>query len=224
MESKITWSVVYLTTDPSFLADVEENLEDANESLAKKITELGNLKATSMEMTADMAKMKERIEILSRPNKREQQLEQIIEQLRSENSDHKAEIEILAHQKKCEIQLRYSLQQFLDRLGMSFEDEIAQTKRECKKLVEDSRNEISSLNTQLKTLELNLKENELLREMRQNDENQLMAHEDRMVKTSLFMVRVLRAQKVKIRSSPPNLHFRVFLLQTTPALDSKMNP
>lgn len=153
-----------------------------------------------MEMTADMTKMKERIEYLSRPNKREQQLEEVIEKLRSENIVQLAQIEGLHNQRQQDADDRGSLRQLLDWLGMSSEDTILSTKRRYETLLQISQNQINLLENQLQTTKHQVKDFQTICRNMQISESLLMAHEDRMTKTSLLMARVLRAQKVLMPS------------------------
>jgi hypothetical protein len=221
--------VVESTVLTSKLFDVEENLEIANENLSLKISELGNAQANVMEMAADVAKMKERIDFLNRPNKREHLLEETVGQLRSE----------LRHQEEAVSELKLELnktqisQQEMDWIGMKHEDRVSDLIGKYESQLEQARQLATCAESRAQAFQKKLKE---LEEMIRNSEVQLMSSEDQITKTANLMSRVLRAQRVStfhyacltlfsLFSQQPPLAFvltvRKYLTSTSPSLTEK---
>jgi chromosome segregation ATPase len=166
------------------------------------VLEVSNLRATTMEATADMAKLKERIEFLSRPNKREQMLEETLEQLQAEIRQQESEMESLSAQVKSTSLQRENYGQLLDWGGMAMEDTVAQIVRRHDRRVQSVEAALLSKEGEVCELQKKLKGSEALQRMVQRCEQHLMAHEDRMTKNSNLMSRVLRAQRVSEVHSP----------------------
>jgi hypothetical protein len=193
-EQEVAQLVTESTVLTSKLFDVEENLEIANDRLAHKISELSNAQANSMEMAADVAKMKERIEFLSRPNKREQVLEETVLQLQSELRHQEATI---ADLKSVSTKNQQSQQQ-LDRIGMRDEDRVSGLINSYESRLESARGQARRSEIRAQNLQKIVEGLEPLRGIIQNCEMQLMGYEDQLVKTSNLMLRVHRAQRVSL--------------------------
>jgi DNA repair exonuclease SbcCD ATPase subunit len=180
------------------------------------VLEINNLKATSMEAVADMARLEERIEFLSRPNNREQALEATVEQLRGELRQQEREAESLSAQLKSASRQRQSYRELLDWGGMAAEDSVAQIVRECEQRLRSAETALLCKVREARELQQELQEMEVLKRMVQRSEQHLMAHEDRSTKSANLMARVLRAQRV----SP----LRLFLSSLSVRLSSPLSP
>lgn len=180
----------------SYVSDTEENLDIANENLSVKVLEVSNLKAACMDNEADMTKLKERIEFLSRPNKQEQILEETIEQLQADLRQQESENELLCVQVKSISLQREKDCQLLDWEAMMAEDTVEQISRINDRKLRNVEAALLSKEEEVRELQKKLEELDTMRGIVQRCEQHLMAHEDRMIKYSNLISRVFRAQKV----------------------------